>query len=373
MNLRDFKLERYFGKHEFTAKHLLSSSDCDGFSMNYILEQATAEELAIWENLHLGYTESAGHPLLLEAISKHYNTNISKRIVVATPGELNYITMNVLLKKEDHAVVVAPSYQSLYEVIKAIGCTISYWKPNEKDWTFNVADLRQLITPKTKVIVINFPHNPTGSYLSKLELEEIITIARENNCYLFSDEMYHKLMVSNAEELPTVCDLYEKGISLWGTSKSFGLAGLRTGWIVAQDEKLIEKIIAFKDYLSICNSAPAEILTIIALNHSNAFLKPNIEKIKKNSILFKEFQEKHKSIFPDFVPPKVGSTSFVPINYKGSALEFSDQLVEKTGIMAVPSEMFEYLGKYLRIGFGRENFKDTLNVLDTYLIKQQAI
>ncbi|WP_445710255.1 aminotransferase class I/II-fold pyridoxal phosphate-dependent enzyme [Flavobacterium sp.] len=370
MILSDFKLERYFNKHEFTAKYLLSSSDCDGFSMNYILEQATADELSLWENLHLGYTESAGHPLLLEAISRHYKTNVSKKMVVATPGELNYITMNVLLKKDDHAVVVSPSYQSLYEVIKTIGCDISYWKPNDNNWTFNSADLRQLITSKTKVIVINFPHNPTGSYLSKSELEEIITIARENNCYLFSDEMYHKLMVSDAEELPAVCDLYEKGISLWGTSKSFGLAGLRTGWIAAQDEKLIEKIIAFKDYLSICNSAPAEILTIIALNHIDAFLKPNIEKIKKNILLFKEFQEKHKNLFPNFIPPKAGSTSFVPLNDEGSALEFSDQLVENTGIMTVPSEMFEYSGNYLRIGFGRENFQEILNVLDTYLTKK---
>lgn len=373
MKINNFKLERYFSKHEFTAQYLLSSSDCDGFSMKHVLDRANTKELELWENLMLGYTESAGHPLLRESISEQYKTNTSENVVVASPGELNFITMNTLLEKDDHAVIISPSYQSLYEIIKSIGCKISFWKPNEMDWTFDVDDLQKLVNPKTKIIIINFPHNPTGSYLSKLELEKIIAIARENNCYLFSDEMYHKLMVSDMQELLPVCDLYEKGISLWGTSKTFGLAGVRTGWIVSKDKELIQKIIAFKDYLSICNSAPAEILSIIALNHLDAFVKPNIKKIKKNIILFKDFQIKHKNIFPDFTPPKAGSTSFVPLNYTGSALEFSNKLVLETGIMTVPSEMFEYPGKYLRIGFGRENMSETLQILDSYLTNNQSL
>ena len=98
--------------------------------------------------------------------------------------------------------------------------------------------------------------------------------------------MYYKLMITNVEELPPVCDLYEKGISLWGVSKTFGLAGLRIGWIATQNKKLIKKVLAYKDYLSICNSAPSEILVFIALNHIDTFVQSNIKKIKKNSKLF---------------------------------------------------------------------------------------
>ena len=138
-----------------------------------------------------------------------------------------------------------------------------------------------LIKKNTKLIIINFPHNPTGSYLKRDELNSIVETARKNKIYIFSDEMYHKLMIKETEELPPVSDLYEKGISLWGTSKSFGLAGL-TGWIVSRDKDLIEQVLAFKDYLSICNSAPSEILTLIALNNIDKFLSPNIEKIRNN-------------------------------------------------------------------------------------------
>ena len=367
--LRDFKLERYFAKHEFTAKYLLSSSDCDGFSMSYILQQANKDELSLWENLKLGYTESPGHPLFRQAIASNYKSCSAENIVVASPGELNYIIMKLLLEKGDHVVVVSPAYQSLYEVANSVGCEISHWKPNEQNWTFDVSDLKKIVRPETKMIIINFPHNPTGTYLSKLELDTIIAIARENNCYLFSDEMYLGLLLSGVEELPPVCDVYEKGISLWGMSKSFGLAGLRTGWVATQDEKLVQNILAYKDYLSICNSAPSEILSLIALNHRDAFFKTNIEKIKRNILAFEEFQQKHKNLFPTFILPKAGSTAFVLINYNGTAMEFCDQLVEETGIMAIPSEMFEYSGKYLRIGFGRENFPEILQLLDNYLYK----
>ena len=368
MKINDFKLERYFAQHEFTAKYLLSSSDCDGYELNYILENASKEELKLWENLKLGYTESEGNPVLREAILRHYSLNSIENVVVATPGELNFISMNVLLNATDHAITLSPCYQSLSEVVKSIHCELSFWKPNTKDWTFNTEDLEKLIQKNTKLIILNFPHNPTGSYLTKHQLNEIVAIARKHDIYIFSDEMYHKLIHGDTEELQPICDLYEKGISLWGTSKTFGLAGLRTGWLVSQDKSFLQKVVAFKDYLSICNSAPSEILSIMALNNINSFLEPNLKKINNNIAVFSEFVDQ-QDIIRNFVPPKAGSTSFVQLNIDNSALEFSNTLVKETGIMTVPSEMFEYEGKYIRVGFGRANFPEIIAVLDHYLKK----
>ncbi|MBW2998367.1 aminotransferase class I/II-fold pyridoxal phosphate-dependent enzyme, partial [Candidatus Woesearchaeota archaeon] len=260
----------------------------------------------------------------------------------------------------------SPSYQSLYEVVKSIGCEISYWKPESNNWHFDPDKLESLIQKNTKLIIINFPHNPTGSYLKPEELNKIVDIARKNNTYLFSDEMYHKLKISNYTELQPVSDLYEKGISLWGTSKSFGLAGLRTGWLVSQNKKLLNEILAFKDYLSICNSATSEVLSLIAINNIQKLVNPNINKIKKNIQHFSEFVLKHGNIF-EFIVPKAGSTAFVKLNIAGSSEEFSKKLVEKTGIMTLPSEMFEFNGKFIRIGFGRKNLPETLKVLNIYL------
>ena len=368
MKIKNFKLERYFAQHEFSAKYLLSSSDCDGYELKYLLKQANINEKTLWGSMKLGYTESKGNPLLRKSILQYYKQKNIENVVVASPGELNFIAMNVLLDTSDHMITVSPCYQSLYQVVKSIGCDISYWKPNSENWEFKTKDLEKLIQTNTKLIIINFPHNPTGSYLQKSQLEEIVKIARKHNITVFSDEMYHKLVSDDCEELPPICDIYEKGISLWGTSKTFGLAGLRTGWLVTQDTGFISKVVSFKDYLSICNSAPSEVLSLIALNNIDKFLQPNSKKIKKNIALFKEFVE-NNPIISSFVPPKAGSTSFVELNIKESSLDFSNEMVKKTGIMTVPSEMFEHPGKYIRVGFGRENLTETLNRFNDYLKK----
>ncbi len=366
MKINNFKLERYFAKHEFTAKYLLSSSDCDGNGLSYVLETASVNELSLWSEMKLGYTDSQGNPLLREAILQYYKIKTIENVVVASPGELNFISMNVLLDASDHVITVAPAYQSLYEVVKSLKCELSYWKPNPENWDFRIEELEKLIKKNTKLIIINFPHNPTGSYLTIKQLNDIISLAEKNNLYIFSDEMYHKLIDDSTKELPPISDLYNKGISLWGTSKSFGLAGLRTGWIVSQDTVFLKKVVAFKDYLSICNSAPSEILSIIALNNIDEFVLPNLNKIKENITCFKNFSDNH-DIISSFVLPKAGSTSFVKLSIEDSTLEFSNQLVANTGIMTVPSEMFEYPGKYIRVGFGRKNFPETLDILSQHI------
>ena len=371
MKMKDFKLERYFAQHEFTAKYLLSSSDCDGYGQDYVLDRANPTELKMWNDIKLGYTESAGNPILRESITQFYKTKNIEEVVVGSPGELNYITMRVLLEKQDHVVAVSPAYQSLHEVVHSIGCEISYWTPNE-NWAFDPSQLEHLVRKNTKLIIINFPHNPTGSYLTLSELNQIVSIAKKNDCYIFSDEMYHKLLAKSEKELPPISDLYSKGISLWGTSKSFGLAGLRTGWLVCNDLDFIHRVICYKDYLSICSSAPSEILSIIALNHIDDFLQPNIKKIQNNINLFAEFAQT-QDIISSFIPPKSGSTAFVKLNINCSSLEFSNYLVEKAGIMTIPAEMFDHPGKFIRVGFGRESLPKILPIMRVFLEQNKQI
>ncbi|NOU59680.1 aminotransferase class I/II-fold pyridoxal phosphate-dependent enzyme [Marinifilum caeruleilacunae] len=366
MKINDFKLERYFAKHEFTAKYLLSSSDCDGFEMQYLIDLASDHELDLWKNLKLGYTESAGHPLLRESILQHYQQNDIENVVVASPGELNFMSMNILLSDKDHVVSVAPAYQSLHEIVRSLNCELSLWQPNSENWQFDVGELESLIQENTRLLIINFPHNPTGSYLTRNQLDKIVSIARKHNITIFSDEMYHKLVADDVEVLPPICDIYENGISLWGTSKSIGLAGLRTGWLVSQNKEFLRKVMSFKDYLSICNSAPAEILSIIALNNFNRLLDHNKDKIKTNINHFTEFVNQ-QDLFSSFITPKSGSTALIQLNIQENSIDFSNKLVNETGIMTVPAEMFDYKGKYIRIGFGRKNFPEVLEVFAKYL------
>jgi aspartate/methionine/tyrosine aminotransferase len=283
MKIKDFAVERYFAKYEFTTQYMLSSSDCDGFSMKYVLDLASDDEKTAWENLKLGYTETLGSELLRKAILQHYKTIGLNEIVVSSPGEANFILMNILLEKGDNVICMSPMYQSLYQIAKELKCSVSYWKPNEEQgkWYYNPSDLKELIKPNTKLIVINFPHNPTGFSPEMDDYLKIIEIARQNGIAIFSDEMYRFLtQTENLVTLPSMCDFYENSVSLWGTAKTFGLAGLRLGWLTSKNKVLIKKVEKFKDYLSICNSATSEILGTIALKNMNEFLIPNLKKIK---------------------------------------------------------------------------------------------
>ena len=370
MQLKDFAIERYFAKYEFSAKYMLSSSDCDGFSMAEVLNLASEAEKKDWLNLKLGYTETRGSTPLRKAIQKHYQNIELDEILVTSPGEANFVLMNVLLSKGDEVVCMAPMYQSLYQIAKDIGCTLKLWGPRESDgvWTYSMADFEDLVSKNTQLVIVNFPHNPTGFSPNLEQYKMLIDVCRNNDVYVFSDEMYRFLDHRPGPCLPSMSDLYEKSISLWGTSKTFGLAGVRIGWLTSKDKAFLQKVENFKDYLSICSSAPSEILATIALNNLDYFLKRNLNKIQQNIVLFSSFQNKYSHLF-DFAPPSTSSTAFIKLHLNESAEDFAHKLVEETGIMILPSEAFEYGNTHARIGFGRESFPEVLAVLEGFIKK----
>jgi aspartate/methionine/tyrosine aminotransferase len=368
MKLKDFAIERYFAKYEFSAKYMLSSSDCDGFSMAEVLSLASEEEKKDWLELKLGYTETRGSTPLRRAIQKHYQHIELDEIIVTSPGEANFVLMNVLLSKGDEVVCMAPMYQSLYQIAKDIGCTLKLWEPSESNgvWTYTISDLENLVSKSTQLVIVNFPHNPTGFSPSQEEYAKLIELCRNKDVYVFSDEMYRFLDHTSGPSLPSMSDLYEKSISLWGTSKTFGLAGVRIGWLTTKDKAVLQKVENFKDYLSICSSAPSEILATIALNNLDYFLTRNLNKIQQNIALFSKFQSKFPNLL-EFAPPFTSSTAFIRLHLGVSAEEFAQKLVQETGIMLLPSEAFEYGNTHARIGFGRENFPEVLAVLENFL------
>ncbi|PLX09804.1 MAG: aspartate aminotransferase [Marinilabiliales bacterium] len=370
MRIKPFTLERYFAKYEFSTKYLISSSDCDGYSLDYILKQANQEELSLWNNLKFGYTDSSGSDFLRKAIINQYNYINEDEVKAMTPGEANYALMNILLTKCDEIVCISPAYQSLYQVAESLGAKIKFWKPVKmgEGFYFDTDDLNNLVNENTKLIIINFPHNPTGFVPTITEQQKIVEIASKYNTILFSDEMYHKIVHKPEYDIPSFCDIYENAISLWGMAKSFGLAGMRFGWIASKRTDILNDVVSFKDYLSICNNAAGEVLTTIALNHKDKFIDPNIEKIKKNKAIFVEFVNRHSDLL-GFSDTKAGSTAFVRLNFDKNAFDYCEDLVKKTGIMMIPSEMFEYGNSHVRIGFGRENFEEVLGVWEGYIYR----
>lgn len=216
MNLKPFKLERYFAKYEFSVKYLLSSSDCDGLSQKEVLEMADPEAKDLWDNLKLGYTESQGLPLLRQETAKLYSSINSENVLIVAPEEGIFIALNSILEKGDHVICTFPGYQSLYEVAEGIGCEVTRWKPDEEQgWRFDPEFLTKNIKPNTKLLVFNFPHNPTGYLASRKDFDCVIEIAKEHNLYVFSDEMYRFLEYNSEDRLPSACEVYNKAVSLF--------------------------------------------------------------------------------------------------------------------------------------------------------------
>ncbi len=372
MKLQPFKLERYFAKYEFSVKYLLSSSDCDGLSQKEVLELADDETKRIWEDLALGYTESLGHPLLRAEVAKLYRGINQDQVLIAAPEEGIFIGLNSILEKGDHVICTFPGYQSLYEIAEGIGCEVTRWQPDEtKGWQFNLDFLRNNIKPNTKLLVINFPHNPTGYLPSKEDFKAIIDLAKQHNLYVFSDEMYRFLEYNPEERLPSACEIYDKAVVLFGMSKTFGMAGVRIGWLVTKDNELYNKMATFKDYTTICSSAPSEILSLIALRAKDKIIEKHLKRIERNLALLDTFFEKYKNLF-SWVKPKTGAIAFPKIEGDLDSFDFCQRVVQEAGIMLLPSTAYDYDNKHFRIGFGRENMPEALNKFEEYLNKTLA-
>lgn len=369
MKFTPFKLERYFAKYEFTAKYLLSSSDCDGLSIKQLLKMADDETKQLWENLTLGYTESKGLPLLRIEVAKLYRNINLHDILIVTPQEGIFIAVNTILNQGDHVICTFPGYQSLYEVAESIGCKVTRWEPEEENnWRFNPEFLIKNIKPNTKLIVFNFSHNPTGYLPSKSDFEQIINIAKEHNLYVLSDEMYRLLEHDYQDRLPSACEVYDKAVSLFGVSKSFGLAGLRIGWLVTKNQELTQKMSILKDYTTICSSAPSEILALIALRAKDNIVQDKLKIIKHNISLLDDFIRKYENLF-SWVKPKAGTIAFPKINKNVDSFEFCENLIRNSGIMLLPSTVYDYDNRHFRLGFGRKNLPEVLDKFEKHISK----
>src|SRR5271157_530438 len=248
MKIEPFRLERYFANYEFSAPYLLCCSDCESLGVKdlLVMEPQARQRL---DDLWLGYTESKGNPELRNQIASLYQNISSEQILVHSGAEeVIFNFMNAALTPGEHIIVHYPCYQSLAQVALSASCQVTHWETSPANgWELDLDFLADAILPETRAIVINCPHNPTGYLLRRDKLDAIIAIAHQHNLILFSDEVYRGLEYSPQDALPAVCELYEHGVSLGVMSKSFGLAGLRIGWIATQDGELYNKMAGFKD------------------------------------------------------------------------------------------------------------------------------
>jgi aspartate/methionine/tyrosine aminotransferase len=370
--MRDFSLEVFFSKWEFAARHHLTASDAESLPLSRLLELASPEDRDRFRELHLGYTQTFGSPSLREAIATTYSGLATQDILCFAGAEEGiYVCMRTLLTSGDHAIVLTPNYQAAETLPLAICEVTGVPLVEPEDWALDVDAVRAAVRPNTRLISINFPNNPTGAVPTSAAYEALVELCRRHGIWLFSDEVYRGLERSDADRLPQAAEIYERGISLNVMSKAYGLPGLRIGWIACRDHELLARMERYKHYLSICNSAPSEVLAEIALKARDTLLARNRGLVVENLKRLDEFFAQFPSRF-DWRAPKGGCVGFPRYLGSDGVEVFCRRLVEEAGVLLLPasvyrSELTDTPRDRFRIGFGRANLSAGLKAMQDRL------
>lgn len=372
MNIPAFKLEEFWKKYEFITPYLFCCSDAETWGLQELIALADSDSKALWQSLTLGYTEPAGHPVLRKEIAALYaSLNSDDIFTYAGAEEGIYCAMRVLINPGDHVIVIDPCYQSLATLPETFGAEVTAIALRfENQWQLDLNDVQKAFRPNTKLLILNYPHNPTGTLLKRAVQDELIALARKNGTYIFCDEVYRYLEVDETLRLPSIVDEYERGISLNVMTKSFGLAGLRIGWIATRDRDFLSKVGSYKLYTSICNSAPSEVLAIIALRAKKQILQRNRGVMLTNLQILDEFMQRNQK-YLSWVRPQAGTMAILRLLLPMSVEIFAEELIRTQGVLIMPGSVFDLPGNFFRIGFGRENMPAILKRFESYL-QQQA-
>ncbi|MEC9094312.1 MAG: pyridoxal phosphate-dependent aminotransferase [Planctomycetota bacterium] len=367
MKIEPFLTEQFFAQYEFSSPHLLASSDCETLSIGALLEMSGSnlEELA---EVTLGYTESQGNFQLRSQIAEMYTRIHADDVIVLTsPVEGIYITMQSLLEPDDEVIALRPAYDALNNVARHLCRQVVPWDLVAEDgrWSLNLDQLEAHIGPQTRMIVINFPHNPTGMTPSTEEFKRLVTLARKHQVWLFCDEIYRGLEFQTP--IASAADAYENSIVLGGLSKTYGLPGLRAGWLIVRNQELRGALINWKHYTTICPAAPTEFLARKALDVRQQLADRSKSIIAHNLDRCHEFFSRFADVFT-WRPPQAGSVAFVELNLTklgfDSATDYCHHLARDHGIVLLPGGCLGAEDRFMRIGLGRKAFDDSLKAYE---------
>jgi aspartate/methionine/tyrosine aminotransferase len=371
MDVKPFRIERYYAQYEFTTRYMLSSSDCESRTIEEVLglePDARARLLQTW----CGYTESPGAPELREAIATLYERIDPDDVIVTSCAEEGiFLLYHSLLGTGDHAIVETPCYESALQLARSTGAGVDEWRRRYEDgWAHDLDALERSLRADTRLLYINQPHNPTGTLMDRATLARVSELARGHRLVLFADEVYRELEHDPRDRLPAACDLDEHAVSLGSISKSYGLPGLRIGWLVTRDVAIREAIMRLKDYTTICSSAPSEVLTAIALRNRHVLLERNLGIVERNLPLLDEFFERHGDMF-EWVRPSASPIGFPRINGVADVDEMCARLAD-LGVLLLPGSVYDQ-PSHVRVGFGRANMPEALRLLEACLGAPSAV
>lgn len=316
---------------------------------------ASLEQLGIdldVRSLVLAYTDHVGKPALRDLLAAGV-PRLSGADVLVTPSAAAalFIISTSLLQKEDHLVVVRPNYATNIETPRAIGCAVDFLDLRfEENFRFSIERLAELVRPETRLISLTVPHNPTGSTLTLAELEAAAALAEARGCFLLVDETYREM--NFAGPLPPAASISPRCISVASLSKSYGLPGIRMGWLMARDSDLQQLFLAAKEQMFICNSIVDEEIAWRVLEQKERILGPILARNRRAFETVKAWMAAQELM--EWVEPQGGVVCFPRIKLdSGVDVDLFYRILNgRYGTFVGPGHWFEQDRRYMRVGYG---------------------
>jgi aspartate/methionine/tyrosine aminotransferase len=351
MQIEEFTLERIQSLYENLVEFNLSDSGVHPYSLKELL---AADQLLGLHEVELGYGWTNGGVELRDTIARLYNGRDRDNVMVTNgSAEANFILVMTVLEPGDELVLFVPNYLQIRGWAKALGVTVKEIVLREEmGWLPDLDEVRAAVTPKTKMISLCNPNNPTGSLLPRETMDALVDIARDHDVYLHADEIY-KGSELDTEESVSFADLYEKAVVTAGLSKAMALPGLRLGWLVGP-AKEIYGTWQRKDYTSITTGALSEHIANIVLQPAKRaeILSRSRHLLRENRTLLTSWIETHNNLF-SYLPPRAGGMAFVRYNRHINSSVLVDRVREQKSVMLVPGDVYGLDG-YVRIGIGAQ-------------------
>ncbi|MFP3950876.1 MAG: aminotransferase class I/II-fold pyridoxal phosphate-dependent enzyme [Candidatus Bathyarchaeia archaeon] len=351
MRVDEFLVERWMNRYENDVEVNMAETCVQPFTIREFLEFVGRPEFfeeIMDTQLTYGYIE--GNPELRQGIADLYH-NCDPEDILVTGGaiEANFNAFYTLVEPGDTVISVFSTYQQLFSVAKGFGARVKYLclHPEEK-WLPDIEELKKLVDQETRMIVLNNPHNPTGSLIDEKLLRGICELAEDSSSYVLSDEAYRGLYIHEGETVPSVIDVYEKGIATGSFSKPISLTGLRLGWITSNSE-VIYRCKLHRDYTTISKGMIDESLGALAMENIAKILERNNSIIRSNHGKLNGWIEDEELIA--WTPPRAGSVGFMKHHLDMPAKEICRDLIKEKSTFMVPGDCFEMPG-YIRIGYG---------------------
>ena len=369
MKIKPFAVEEWMNRYEEGAKYNIAETCVDSISVDELFALTGEDKQAFLDAFcarRLTYGDIFGAPAFKEGVSGLYRT-IRPEEIVTTHGAAgaSHHVFYSLVEPGDRVVSIMPTYQQLYSIPESYGADVQLLHlKQENDYLPDLQELRQLVTPGTKMICINNPNNPTGALMSRELLEEIVAIARSAGAYILCDEVYRHLSQSDVWS-ESIADLYEKGISLGSMSKVFSLAGLRLGWIATHDEAALASMLSHRDYNLISCGLFDEALAGLALKHKDVLLQLSQKILREHLAILDAWVQRQPHVH--YTKPLAGTTALVYYDYDIPSEKLCHDMYHATGAFVTPGDCFEQ-PRSMRIGYayGKQALIDGLKAIDDY-------